>query len=306
MEKIISFITQQFLSPIKPMSKTITNITFEGGGIFGIVYVGAVRVLEDQGILENITGFSGSSSGSIIAALLSFGVSVNRLEKIMAETDWNSFLDTKWSIKGIYNLIRRYGYNSGKTKEQWLKKIIGDITGKEDITFLEAYQKYNKDLHVCAINVCHETPVYFSHMTSPNLSIYHAIQMSTAFPYVFTPIKYNGCYHVDGGVMENYPIEVFPNKENSIGFKIISDGTSGHKIKNIYVFSTSILSCTLRALDDKDTIPYHDQTVFIKIPKQGLLTSVLDISDIMVNVKDYQKLGVQYTLEYLEKNEKVE
>lgn len=280
----------------------IENLTFEGAGIFGITYIGALSVLESRNILSNIKGYSGSSSGSIVASLLAMDCSVKDLETIMIETDWSSFLDTSCCCCGIFNIFSKYGYNKGKAKEKWLKKIIKQQTGNENFTFQQVYKIYKKKLYICAINLNSEMPVYFSHEYSPNMPVWLALHMSTCFPYVFSPIKYKKEYYVDGGVMENYPIEVFSDKSKSIGLKIISTDSYTKKMSNIYNYSTCVLSSTLRALDDKDTSPYENQTIFITIPKQGLLTSVLDIDQVMINYKEYYNYGRKYAIKYFDKN----
>jgi NTE family protein len=277
------------------------NLTFEGAGIFGISYVGALTVLKEHSILSKIKRYSGTSSGSLIAALLSMNCSVEKIHDIMMDTDWGSFLDTRCWCTGIFNTFYKFGYNIGKRKEKTFRRILDEITGIKDITFNQAYHKYNKELYVCSINITIEKPVYFSYEYSPDMPIYKALHMSTAFPYVFSPIKYNGHHYVDGGIMENYPIEVFNDKEKSLGLKIISSDNKPKTASNIYKYSTCILSSTLRALDDKDTIPYKDQTIFIKIPKQGLLTSVLDIDAVLLDHHEYYKYGVECTKKYMNK-----
>lgn len=278
----------------------IENLTFEGAGIFGITYIGALSILESRKILKNIKRYSGSSSGAIIATLLSIGYSLTELEKLLTETKWSTFLDTSCCC-GIFNFFNIYGFNKGKSKEKWFKKIIKNKSGYDNLTFKQIYDLYNKELYICAINLNHEKPIYFSYKYSPNMPVWLALQMSTCFPYIFSPIKYKNEYYIDGGVMENYPIEIFDDKHKSLGFKIISSDSYNKNLSNIYEYSTCVLSSSLRALDDKDTGPYIDRTIFINIPKQGLLTSVLDIEEIIINYEDYYNYGRKYTIKYLDK-----
>jgi predicted acylesterase/phospholipase RssA len=283
------------------MNPSCENLTFEGAGIFGISYIGALSVLDEHHILDGIKRYSGTSSGSLIAALLSMDCSIKKLHDIMLDTDWGSFLDTSCCCTGLFNTFYKFGYNIGKRKERVFRRILDEHTGIKDITFKQAYDRYNKELYVCTVNINLELPVYFSHEYSPDLSIYKALHMSTAFPYVFSPVKYNGHYHVDGGIMENYPMEIFNDTERSLGLKIISSDDTHRKMTNIYNYTTRILSSILRALDDKDTIPYKDQTIFIKIPKQGLLTSVLDVDTVLIDHHEYFRYGVECTKQYIKK-----
>jgi len=51
------------------------NLVFEGGGVKGIAYVGAMEVLEEKGILGDVRRVGGTSAGAINAVLLAAGYS---------------------------------------------------------------------------------------------------------------------------------------------------------------------------------------------------------------------------------------
>ena len=55
------------------MAYHFRNLVFEGGGVKGIAYIGAMKVLKDEGILQNITRVGGTSAGAINAALFALG-----------------------------------------------------------------------------------------------------------------------------------------------------------------------------------------------------------------------------------------
>ena len=57
------------------MTYPFRNLIFEGGGVKGIAYVGAMRTLKKEGILENIVRVGGTSAGSINAVLFAAGFS---------------------------------------------------------------------------------------------------------------------------------------------------------------------------------------------------------------------------------------
>ena len=57
------------------MSYHFKNLVFEGGGVKGIAYVGAMEILEKRGILQNIERVGGTSAGAINAVLLALNYS---------------------------------------------------------------------------------------------------------------------------------------------------------------------------------------------------------------------------------------
>lgn len=59
------------------MTYPFKNLVFEGGGVKGVAYIGAMEVLEDEGILDNIVRVDGTSAGSINAVLFAAGKYLN-------------------------------------------------------------------------------------------------------------------------------------------------------------------------------------------------------------------------------------
>lgn len=86
------------------MNYPFRNLVFEGGGVKGIAYVGAMKVLEKEGILKNIKRVGGTSAGSINAVLLAAGFSNQEILKIMNELDFNDFKDDSWGA--LRNMTR--------------------------------------------------------------------------------------------------------------------------------------------------------------------------------------------------------
>lgn len=74
-------------------------------------------------------------------------------------------------------------------------------------------------------------PEIISYKSAPNAKIVDCVQASGAFPVYFKPVEINGNLYVDGGVMKNYPIEIFDQgtKKNDTSGKIDDDKTIGFK-----------------------------------------------------------------------------
>jgi NTE family protein len=72
----------------------IKNYIFQGGSIKGISYIGALEVLENDGIkLANIKRIGGTSVGAITAALLSVGCDLKELNKELSSLNFEEFID---------------------------------------------------------------------------------------------------------------------------------------------------------------------------------------------------------------------
>ena len=66
------------------------NLVFEGGGVKGIAYAGAVAVLEDKEILPDIRRVAGTSAGAITAVLLALGASPQSVRRIVGGRHLNN------------------------------------------------------------------------------------------------------------------------------------------------------------------------------------------------------------------------
>ena len=73
------------------MAYHFRNLVFEGGGVKGLAYIGALEVLESKGIIQDIKRFGGTSAGAINAALLALGYTRDQQKKILWDMDFRKF-----------------------------------------------------------------------------------------------------------------------------------------------------------------------------------------------------------------------
>ena len=127
------------------MNYKFKNIVFEGCGVKGIAYGGALLRLEEIVTLSEIERVAGTSAGAITACLLAVGYDANSISKIIASTDFSKFEDdTFLFIRDIYRLIKHYGWNRGDTFEKWLGDLIEQKTGNRDLTFQKLHEKVKR------------------------------------------------------------------------------------------------------------------------------------------------------------------
>ncbi|MFC5683323.1 patatin-like phospholipase family protein [Flavobacterium sp. MAHUQ-51] len=166
--------------------KTKVGIVFSGGGARGIAHLGLLKALEEFGIKASVV--SGTSAGAIAGAFYAAGYSATEILNILKKGHIFSFSNL---------LIKRQGLFAMK--------------GFHDI-YLECFPSNSFDdlqipLYIAATDILKGELVYFS---SGNLS--HAILASSCLPILFHPVKYNETLYVDGGVMNNFPIEPLLNQ----------------------------------------------------------------------------------------------
>ena len=233
---LFSVFAFQFIHAQSPPA--IKNLVFEGAGVRGIAYCGAVQEMESKRIMEGIERVGGTSSGAIVALTISLGYTGKEIENIISKTNFKKFNDGGFFfIGGINRLNKHFGWYKGKKFGKWLEKMIKEKTGNENITFEELHQKGFKDLYITGTSLNKQKAVVFSYESFPKMKIKDAVRISISIPLYFEPVfidssgkifdrprqKQEFDMMVDGGLLENFPIHIFDKQQPdpyTIGFRI--------------------------------------------------------------------------------------
>lgn len=196
---------------------------FQGGGMKGIAYIGAICALEEHGF--NCVRAAGTSIGAVFASLIICGYSGKELAYISRDINFQSLLympsKTIASFiqdKGLYHsaiieyeLDRLYSYKGYKMMSDIIKdgktllKIVAtDWTKKSQVIFPDQLFKYS--------------------YTPDQFPIARAVTMSALYPGFFKSLKLGDSTIVDGGVLNNLPLNAFEIRENELGiaFQILN------------------------------------------------------------------------------------
>ena len=195
------------------------NLVFEGGGVKGIAYVGALDVLNDRNITSGIQRIGGTSAGAINAILLGLGFTPLETKDILWSLDFNDFMDDSWGIiRDTQRLIDKFGWYKGDYFRDWIGKLIKEKTGNSESTFadIEAMKaKRNfKSLYFMGTNLSTSFAEIFSAEHTPRTCVADAVRISMSIPLFFAAKRsIRGDLYVDGGVLNNYPIKLFDRKK---------------------------------------------------------------------------------------------
>jgi NTE family protein len=229
-------------------SLDIENLVFEGAGIRGIAYCGALMELDERGYLDCISRVAGTSSGAITASLLAVGYSPDEIFEIVGGTDFGKFNDGSWGfVGGLVRLNSKLGFYRGKSFLRWLEMLITAKTNDPNITFEQLFQLKQKridcnfkDLAVAATSLNHQSTIIFSRESFPEMRIVDAVHASMAVPLYFEPVVIDThgrviAYRdmlpdhylcVDGGFTANYMISAFDSAgiiAPTLGIRLDSD-----------------------------------------------------------------------------------
>lgn len=208
---------------IRPSGRESVGLVLSGGGAKGIAHVGVIKALEENDI--PIDFVAGTSMGSIVGSLYSCGWSPERMLDFFTTPD---FLDWSQGIIDPKNII--YYFKPTPTP-QWVSLNLSFSKSKEslptqiiptslisplpmNIEFLKLYgpytdqcnQNFNKlftPFRCVASDVYHKHKVVFG-----KGSLGRAVRASMSFPMVYRPIKVDGILLYDGGIYDNFPVNV--------------------------------------------------------------------------------------------------
>jgi NTE family protein len=157
------------------------GLALSGGGIRGVSHLGVIQALTDHGI--QFSHISGTSAGAIAAAFFAAGFAPKDILNIIKEAKLLKLLRPSigstglLSILNVQHLIRQYiPHNS--------------------------FQDLKTRITISSVDLGEGRLVYF---TEGELDL--AILASCCLPGVFRPIIINGHMYVDGGILNNFPVE---------------------------------------------------------------------------------------------------
>ena len=96
------------------------NLVLSGGGIRGILHLGAIKTLNEKNIFKNIKNYAGSSAGSMISLLLSIGYTYNDIMIIFLKINTDKFYD----ITDIFEFLNIYGLLNLNPFEKFLRLLL--------------------------------------------------------------------------------------------------------------------------------------------------------------------------------------
>jgi len=286
------------------MSKTVkkilkSNLVFQGGGVLGVAYLGAIDYLAEIGVLQKIVKVAGVSAGAITACVTSFNLPFDETKKISDSLEFEKVLDKRdvaevgkfsnsikmevedlfGDIHCLHRLMNNYGFYSTDYFYNWMCEVIKDQFDQQKklppYTFadfknasIHKEERQFKDLYVKGTDISMKESRLFSYETTPNLEVAEAVKISMSIPLYFEATKriipeetdnptdiniYEGQrFFSDGGIMANYPINIFDGKKvnfQTLGVRISSE-TVYKKISNLLEYIVGLMEAFMSVQND--------------------------------------------------------
>jgi NTE family protein len=220
------------------------DAVFEGGGVKGIAFAGAITVAEQAGV-EQWKNVAGTSAGSIAACLLAAGYHAKDLDRILT-VKYREFADYGLGgiPRGVVSSLWTRGLAPGRFFTKWLQDHLaasplgkrlqgreptfadverddlpGDLADDERLRVLYRLRVIASDVTAGRMLVLPQDITGFSltkdgpELAPDTLTLTQAVRMSMSFPFLYSPVtlwrKGRAHYIVDGGLLSNYPVWLF-------------------------------------------------------------------------------------------------
>lgn len=254
------------------------GIALSGGGIRGIAHAGALKALEDNKIKVDIIG--GTSSGAIVASLYAMGYSpyyiyilFKKYAKDIAE------IESAPIISGIGNFMfnKKVSINGFKTGEN-IEKSYDNLALRRGIRKIGDIR--NMPLVIPAVDVIDSHKYTFTNQIPKNcvnkeyyitdISIGKAVRASSSFPCIFSPCDFKKHKFLDGGVLDNIPVQEVKKQGAD---KVIAINFKADDIDD----ESNVMDIAMRTIDimgnkiSEDSLQESDYILTIKTDKTGLL-----------------------------------
>lgn len=162
---------------------TKIGIVLSGGGVRGFAHLGLLKVLDELQI--KLSAISGVSAGAIFGALYASGKKPDEILNIVEENNGSyfGFSGFSWLKGGFFSL-------------DTVKKILMEKIPEDSFESLEI------PLIINATDFLHNKTIFFS-----SGKLISRVIASSSVPVIFEPVIDNGNKLVDGGLLNNFPLE---------------------------------------------------------------------------------------------------
>ncbi len=206
-----AFLSQAIAQEVKKRPKI--GLVLSGGGAKGFAHIGVLKVLEQAGV--KIDYITGTSMGAVIGGLYASGYNATQIDSIFTNTDFDELLqdyiprssksfyekrnDQMYALSLPFNKFK-IGIPIALSKGMYNYNLLSKLTHK--VRYVNDFSKLPIPFLCIATDIEKGEQVVLD-----KGYLAQAMLASSAFPSLFSPVEIDGKLLIDGGVMNNYPVE---------------------------------------------------------------------------------------------------
>ena len=157
------------------------GLVLSGGGARGFAHLGFLKVLDELHLQP--AAISGVSSGAIFGALYSYGRKPDEILELAKKSSYFGVSNFLWRKEGLFSMEN-------------IRKILLELIPENSFESLQI------PLYINATDLLHNKTIYFS-----SGELIDPIIASASFPVLFEPVPIENSKFVDGGLLDNFPVE---------------------------------------------------------------------------------------------------
>jgi len=193
------------------------GIVLSGGAARGYAHIGVLKALNEAGIYPDI--ISAVSAGALIGALYADGNSPDDIISLLLER-------------------KMFDFATINTKKHGLLKFSGLVNELEEHLNARKFEDLKIPMIICATNFKSGVAEYFD-----SGDIIRILVASSSIPVLFSPVKINDNYYMDGGIVDNMPLHPLMDcchkligvHVNPIGQLSDIDGLMGIAVRSFHI-----------------------------------------------------------------------
>ncbi len=283
------------------------GVVLSGGGARGVAHIGVLKALEENEV--PIDYIAGTSMGAIIGGMYASGLSPDSIESIVTSPSFQN-----WALGTIEDDYIYY-FSNPAPNASWISlrftidsvwqhqmptslvsPVQMDFAGLQYLTAANVPSEGNFDklfipFRCVAADIHKKVPVVFR-----SGELYPAIRASMTYPFVFNPIRIDGTLLFDGGIYNNFPVDVMISDFDpdvilgsvvSSNFPPPKEGDLRSHIENMLVFHTDYDVPEEKGLVIRPEIPPTNVTDFSRskaFVDSGYVATLRSIEEIKTRI----------------------
>ena len=252
------------------------GLALSGGGVRGIAHAGVLKALEEENIKIDIIG--GTSAGSMIASLYAIGYMPDEIYASFLENYSKIIGSSKINfVNGMKHFVNKNKTSNGFRNGENIEKVFKKLASKKEINNINEIQM---PIVIPTVDIMESKEyVFTNHIPEKlnnynryinNISIEKAIRASSSFPAMFNICNINTHSFIDGGALDNIPVEEVKkqgaDKIIAIKFKSENVGNNSNAfdvvMKTIDIMGNKIIERDLEKSDYILEIDINDVRLF--------------------------------------------
>lgn len=248
-------------------------LVMSGGGIKGLSYVGVIKALEELNVLDKFTTMAATSIGSLFASLVILGYTGKELEEFILKFNLG-----KLKMMNIMNMFENYGLDDGDRLIYTINRLIKAKGYDPDITLGELFERTGKTIYITTVCVNTRDVIYLNYKDHPNILLKDAIRRSVSVPGYYAPVIYDNNMYIDGGCIDNFPIQLFKYKlDRVLALHITESYEECNNINNLETYFGLIYQCFMKGNTINSKKGYEKYTTDINLKSINILNYDISI-----------------------------